>query len=370
MKNKRDIILKLFSSVAEVKKSKNDNYYIELIISNDKVNKEYKLSPWSVSPKTINQIGKGWTLTTNHSILVMVNSKNEILVKLFNENRFKKLNKNVIRQNSGISRIYSLLIKLYYLGKKAEWVSDPKYNMFFSFKLAESFKSFKEFKNYLGFDFISEDAMLKLFTKISFNPYTNGQFICDIILHDLDRVVLANTTTKWTYLADMINMFKQMNLPIEIYESDSRNKEVHNHLVKLINQKSLDVLSDEDVRTYTGDFVEELNKLYEVEWLTSPRKLAIAGLRNKHCIGTYAHSLRDCLFFSILHENEYYEFQVRLSDTKIIQVHGYKNSTAPNSIISDVDLLIQTYGIESKPVDIVETIMSSNIRVVNQEPVW
>lgn len=371
MKNKREVILKLFSSTGvEVKKSKNDNYYIELLLSDDVTNKDYALNAWNVSPKTINQIGKTWRIVNKHSILVMINSKNQIYVRLFNENRFKKLNKNIVRTNSGFSKVYSLFIKLYYLGKKAEWISEPKYNKFFGFKLAESFKSFKEFKNYLGFSFISEEKMLSLFERINFNPFTNAQFICDIILQDLDRVILANTTTKWTYIADILEMFKQLNLPIEIYESDFRNKEVHNHLVKLINQKDLDVLSDEDVRVYEGDFVEELNKLYNVEWLTSPRKLAIAGLRNKHCIGTYFNSLKDCLFFSILYENEYYEFQVRLSDNRIIQQHGYKNGVVPNSIISDVDLLIQTYGIESKLVNIIPVTTSSNIRIVDQEPVW
>lgn len=370
MKNKREVILKLFSSVEEVKKSKNDNYYIELLLSNDIVKDTYTKSAWNITPKTINQIGNTQSVDRKHSMLVMVNDKNQIFVKGFKETNFKKLSKNVIRMHSSNGKWYSLFIKLYYLGKKAEWISESKYNKFFGFKLAESFKSFKEFKNYLGFSFLSEEKVLSLFERINFNPFTNAQFICDIILQDLDRVMLANTTTKWTYIADILEMFKQLNLPIEIYESDFRNKEVHNHLVKLINQKDLDVLSDEDVRVYEGDFVEELNKLYNVEWLTSPRKLAIAGLRNKHCIGTYFNSLKDCLFFSILYENEYYEFQVRLSDNRIIQQHGYKNGVVPNSIISDVDLLIQTYGIESKLVNIIPVTTSSNIRIVDQEPVW
>lgn len=358
--SKRDLILKLMSQNGEIKVSKSGNSYIEILFDDSIKTQQYKLQPWNVSPTSMNKIGKIWARNVKNGCIILLSKQGKIYFKLTEDSRFKKLNKNTFRQIiSPDSKPFRLLIKLYYFNKRAEWISQPQYNMFFGFKLAESFKSFKEFKNYLGFDFISESQMLALFEKIQFNPYINAQFICDIVLHNLDRVVLANTKTSWTYIADIVKMSKQLDFPIEIYESDSKNKERHNDLVKTLNQKSLNDLSDEDV-TLEGTFINEMNNNFQIEWLTSPRKLAIAGLRNKHCIGSYASSLDKFVFFSIVDDEGHIEFQINPTTKEIVQANGYKNQRkVPQEMKETINLILKN-----------ESLWITDTRVKVQQPTY
>jgi len=217
---------------------------------------------------------------------------------------------------------------LWYIGRKSEWVLS-KSAIFVNCRLATQFASFKEFKNFLGFDFIDE-AKFELLCVKSLKLvmlYANRTKEERVSLVKLVEVVPPSD------IVDVINMERALNVSVIIPAGKNSFRELHDDLMFEQNKLNSALL---EVEVEIKNF--DIPYAYEV--IESSVRLEERGQTNRHCIGNYSRKLLRDLFLTI--DNKY-DCHIMKSDVwEIAQIRGFANSGAPQEMINTINRALKS----------------------------
>jgi hypothetical protein len=332
---------KLFAKcVEEVKVTPKGMYYgITKLETPDYENHVEVYTARSVTKTTLHKIGKVHKQKEKFDCLAL-KPNGTILLKTTYYPVYTKIDLHVLftmNRRYGRAKIEKKLAHLIAYGTSFEWML-PFKNLW-QFAITSEFSSFKDFKNFLGFDFINERDFLFFILKedkidsllirlLLENYHKKTPSIVNIIHHES------------TYISEIISMYKQLELEIHIPKGKNALRKIHNQLVFKLNEKNINEFSDEKIEIKTNFFELLVQKNIHFKILDSPRKMFVQGLQQRHCIASYVEEMHSYLFVTIQHKGEDYDIQIRKKDKVIIQFKGIHNKETPQDLEKEIQDLI------------------------------
>lgn len=225
---------------------------------------------------------------------------------------------------------YRKLKECFFVGKKAEWLKDHSY--LWHYQYFQGFTSLKQAKNHLGLSFISDDEFVQI---VGSNA---DHFKIAVLMYprsNADKVSAVQLITKGkaTTFLDYIRMAEEMGLPFQVPAGVNKLKRLHDDTVLRYNRKKLDTVSDAKTYYISDAFSKWDRAGLEYEILDSPRALAYEGMRQNHCIGSYADRVEQYIFVSFLYKGKNYSAQISLTG-EITQIEGKYRKPPPPELLA------------------------------------
>lgn len=295
--------------------SEEGNYYIK-----NSYQRTITYDYYNVTKNLINRLGTEKIVPSYHEI-IMLTKTGKFLQKNRRSVGFKPLNRTEYPD-------------LWHIGRKSEWVLDKSVS-FICCKLATQFSSFKEFKNFLGFEFVNEQDFNNLCSNglqlVIF--YKNRTQEERVNLMQLVKVV-SNSD-----ILDVIRMSRELNIEVIIPAGKNSFRELHDYLSFEQNKLNSPLL---EVKVE----IENFNIPYTYEVVTTNVRLKERGEINRHCIGGYGRKMLKDLFLVI---GDSWDCHITKSDVwQISQIRGFANSEAPKDMVDIVNLALKRAEIKIK----------------------
>ncbi len=293
----------------------------------------------TVTKSTLYKIGKTYIKKRKEDYLAL-KPNGTVLIKTAHYPIYKKLDLYLLSTMSRVfdgTNIEKKIANVVAYGTSFQWLLSFKNLWYFS--IAAEFSSLKEFKNFLGFDFLNSKQFLlvilkegnidSLFIQLCLQNYhTKTPSILNCIYHDS------------TYIQEIISMYNQLELEIHIPKGKNALRKVHNKLVFKLNEKDINGFSNERIEIKTNFFnLLEQKKMY-FKVLDSPRKMFVQGLQQRHCIASYVEEMLSYLFVTIHYKGKDYDIQIHKDDTSIVQFKGMYNIEVPQELQDEIEGLV------------------------------
>lgn len=152
--------IKLYNEIYKgvVQISKSNNYYVKHTINKVKI--KTKNTPFNITKNNFENLFKEIKFEKEESIISMLKPTGSLLVKYRKDTKFKQA---TLKSLNSIY-IFKELIPIFLIGKKYQWIQD--YPEYWNYKLPIQFSSHREFIDFLGYDFLTEEAFKILLNKI------------------------------------------------------------------------------------------------------------------------------------------------------------------------------------------------------------
>ncbi len=333
---------KLFEKcVEEVKVTKKGMYYgvIKLEYS-EYENSDEVYTARSVTKLTLHKIGQPTKEKAKKDYLAL-KPNGTVLIKTSTYPIYKKLDLNTFfymerkYRQENIERDVSNLIVY---GTSQEWLLE--FRILWQFAIVAEFSSFKLFKNFLGFDFISTKKFISL---ITIEDRINASIIRLLIEHYYKKTpsILNIIYHDSTYVSEILSMYYELDLEFYIPKGKNALRKIHNGLVFKLNEKDINDFSNEKIDIKTNFFELLTQKDIRFKILDSPRKMFVQGLQQRHCIASYVREMLSYLFITIQYQGKEYDIQIHKEDTSIVQFKGMYNAEVPQKLQQDIENLIK-----------------------------
>jgi len=283
----------------EVKTSEKGNHYITT--NQSKAIRTY--NSYNITKSVVDKLGTNFTFPANQRVIMLTQT-----------------GKFIVKEESGWKNLTKNYGKLYYIGKKFEWIL--QYPELKYFRIAKQFSSLNSFKKWLEYEFISDDEFISLL-----NDKFNIELLIEFKLKSKDeRVNLINLLKigETQTVKDTLNMMEQLDIKHEIPKGKNALKELHDSLSRQIKVKNTPFI---EVKVTLEDF----HIPWDYKVIQTSYELIERGIENKHCIGSYYNSLFNDIFLVI----EGYDCHVRKNyENKwyISQMRGTYNKDAPQEM--------------------------------------
>ena len=240
--------------------------------------------------------------------------------------------------------------KWFYKGRKNEWTLDRP--VCDSFEFFRSFKSLKEARVFLGYEFISDN---EFYEYLSNKNLLNLLFYA-AVLEKSDRVALIKHVKKnriglLNDIYQLLIQSREEGAEIENFRISSNKEKLrktHHELTLLFNSAKVLAFSDEKIY-YKSPLFNEFKKLnLKFKVIDSPRELYLTGCKSRHCIATRSGSMGTDLFISFFWEEEYYDCQFK--GQKIYEFKGYQDKNRPEELFLKVNAAIASVVSKDKPI--------------------
>lgn len=297
--------------------SEEGNYYIK-----NSYQRTITYDYHNVTKNLINRLGTEKIVPSCHEIIMLTKTG-------------KFLQKN--RRSVGFKSLSRIEYPgLWHIGRKSEWILDKSVS-FISCKLATQFSSFKEFKNFLGFEFVNEqdfNNLCSMSTGLQLAIfYKNRTQEERVNLMQLVKVVSMSD------IMDVIRMSRELNIEVIIPGGKNSFRELHDYLSFEQNKPNSPLL---EVKVE----IENFNIPYTYEVVTTNVRLKERGQINRHCIGGYGRKMLKDLFLVI---GDSWDCHITKSDVwQIAQIRGFANSEAPKDMVDIVNLALKRAEIKIK----------------------
>ena len=299
--------LELLSELGEIITSKSGSQYVVLLTEPELVTKEYHER--SITKNTLNKLGQTFSYTKNNKMIILLKN---------NKFYFKNLRGDFAPLSKSDIFVAPALKELYFYGKKCEFLKNYSIEYLRYYQFLKSFTSFKEVKDFLGYTFISVEDFLTL----DFNSVLYFSHLP------------ANIAIKFVNNSESIQIYKDCKrMAGENFVSPTSLTSLRNYHDELVLQQSLETLK---LKSKSEVFFEHhIDKAVDgvnIKRITNEYDLYKEGLEMSHCIGYRGYNLPYKVFLSILWENERYSCQI--TNDKIDEIKGYRNSGAPIELIN------------------------------------
>lgn len=360
LKNKRINTFK--THFPNYKTSKNGNFFIEIGVQ---LQFEKTIYYCGIN-STKNQLKKiGDThkyITKGHPLIILMSPEGKMMCRTSSSKFFKnftlkdllKISRQfaspyyeVTTQGSISPEEFSKIKDVFFIGRKYEYLKDLDY--MWPYRCMQNFNSFKEFKNFIGYTFISEKKIQSLFEK------HREHDVLDALLRYDKKNIISLLTKGNDKIFDIIydsdrmskDLKKEFNLPSGVHKLHK----LHDKLVMEINSINIEQYSNQQIYKVVPnihDFVKTWENMgINVKALDTPRKLFIQGVKQHHCIGTYYRRLDDFAFYTLEYDTLEYDIMLKPSG-EIMQFYGKRNANPPQTL-KDLILTLD-YGFEIKKI--------------------
>lgn len=335
---------------------KSGNIYVKLNAKS--ITKTVKQSGASVTKNTLHKIGEVTTWNFERSDIILITKTGRILLKSFVNKNFISLTHKIILQiKKGTYNNFLLptkyingLIECFFIGKKAEWIKE--HPVLWNIRYFRSFKSLKDAKNALGYDFISSERFIKII-KGDFKAFEVMVYACRS--HE-ERVNVINLIESKAIgdLIDYITMCVDNKREYYIPKGLNRLNELHDGEVTNMNLGKANNYSSTPVYYYSEIF--EIWERYKLNFVVMdcPRSLFIEGQKQKHCIGSYGNQLLsgNSIFVTFYYAGERFDLQMKLNG-EIVQFRGKRNKDAPAELKEHIKMSVYLYKSSNRVDDVI-----------------
>lgn len=236
------------------------------------------------------------------------------------------------------------LKKIMLIGEPYEYLKD--YPHLWAYELPTQFNSFKEFKIFMGFSFLSNkdfNKTLDLFRSLNRSITSIYIFKNKKNLLPLLNKIDSNHDHIITFL-DYITLCITNDQPILIQKSPSKIKKQHDEIINENNKIKLSHKS----KTQTP-YIKPSNPnephLFTQSWdniipitykhLNSEYLMWEEGIKQKNCLGSlHADKIVYYSYFSIKYNNEIFDIQIDPTLGEIVELKGYNNCTPPETLVN------------------------------------
>jgi hypothetical protein len=347
LKKVKDKRIDTFKSLyPDYKISKKGNFYIGLGPTKES-NRSIFNSGFNITKGTINKLGTFTSFTTSVNSVILMITQTGVLKILINNNRhakprFKNVTVKDIMMTQMIDGCYNIK-DVFFIGRKFEYLKD--YPNLYPFRIAQNFKSIKELKCFIGYDFISDREFYSLFIEPEYT-FEGPLDVMRWLIYAKNKVDAYNlfkgksrdkTSEIITLLVDTCEMCSKLNIDFNVPAGYNKLKEIHDQCIETYNQGKIEMYSTQQVYDVTvidkPDFRDQWKESGLVfRQLVTPRELFTQGLKQKHCLGSFYDSLSTELFFSFTWGGEEYDLQIRNSGY-VGQFKGRRNKNVPNELL-------------------------------------
>ena len=330
----------------DFKVSKRGNYYH--VWDQDTNTRTITFSGRHSTENTLHKMGQTQEIPESKANILLLKPTGAFRLKLKHKFAFKNLTfKDLSNASSFEKHSLDAIYDIFFKGKKYEYLK--QYPKFWDYhKFLQGFKSIREVKTFLGYEFISDSVFVELW---QWSQHADPLLILAYMAKDkkskrrllkLLSCVLEirskNPRTLLTgsqYLLDYYQMANQLGHPFVMPVSEMQLGKMHDDLVDKLNSAKLQDFSD-DRHKYKGNILKNLESSeLEYRLLDSPRKIFRQGSHQRHCLGSYTDQLDTYLFFSVISNDEYYDAQVS-KQGKLIQFYGKCNTAPPAKLREEV----------------------------------
>ncbi|MCO6500051.1 MAG: PcfJ domain-containing protein [Vicingus serpentipes] len=356
---KKEIVLKkieLFKKAfPKFKESASGNLYA--VITHTTIRRSFKYNGYNVTKGTLEKLGTKHEWQEHSNFVFIISKTGKMSVKFSTGFKFRNLtieclikliNNFAFKMILDLERItkeeYSAFIKCAFIGKKAEWLM--YYPDLWNIKFFQGFKSLKEAKLFLGYDFISDSDFLDLFKEehspTGLKSIAGTKDVMESLLYGSrskdERVNVINIIKKGrqSLLKDYIKMSKDLGVEYYIPKGINQLKEQHDAVVSMLAIKNAASFSDTPVYYFSEVFSmwSSLGLKYKV--LDSARALHIQGTIQHHCLSSYGDYIQNYLFVAFEWEDMDYDCQISPRG-QLLQIHGKYNCDTPVQLRSKIE---------------------------------
>ena len=306
----------------EVQVSKKGNSYI--ILESLQGNIERYYTAFSVTKNTLHKIGT--KIKYNRTLqTILILGQRGFLYK--DSGNYQLLTYKIVANNN---IRFPILKDLFFFNRKCEFLRHDKKSMFLPIKFLQSFTSWKEVKNYLGFTFINTEQFQKLDLALvlKYNQYNKQD------VYKLVTLLTGNHELKGRF-EDCKNMLFNSNTPLtKLPTSIGAIDRLHDQLVYEANLADIESKNDLIIPTksFNKDVLAEFNPIY----LESEKDLFIHGIEQHHCVGSRYSFLGERVYFYIEQDNKKYTFELAGPNFEIHECKAKYNHLVPQPIFEEI----------------------------------